>query len=79
MSSWTDESRFSTVLAATEMISCLEGFDVGAAGGGELFWSLLEPVLRSLVPFRVNERVLFDLGVAGSVGVSGVGDKLSLR
>lgn len=77
MSSWKDEICFSTVLAATDMLSRLEGFSEGAAGGGEvdLFWSLL--VFRSLVPFSVNGRP--ELAVADSVGVRGARDKLSLH
>jgi len=57
------------------MLCRLEG---GGETGRELFWSLLEPVFRSLVPFSAYGRALLDLAVAGSVGVRG-GDKLSLR
>lgn len=73
------------------MLSRLKGAgtDAGAGAGaaakkaGEvlrglgLFWSLLEPVFRSLAPpFCV---FLLHLAVAGSVGVRGAGDRLSLR
>jgi hypothetical protein len=51
------------------------------AGGGDTgrFWSLLEPVFRSLVPFSAYGRASLDLAVARSVGVRGAGGKLSLR
>ena len=63
------------------MLSRLEGFGAGAAGGGDvnLFWSLFEPIFRSLVPSCVNERVLLDLAVGDSVGIGGTGGELSLH
>lgn len=49
----------------------------GGDAGRVLFWSLLG--LRSLVPLSAYGRAWLELGVASSVGVTGVGSKLSPR
>ena len=72
-----DESRLSTDFGATFMLSRLE--EGGGDTGRVLFWSLLGPVFRSLGPLSTYGRVWLDLGVPGSVGVRGAGDKLSRR
>ena len=75
MTSCWDESRLSTDLGATCVLSRLK--EGGGDTGRVLFWSLLE--LRSLVPLSAFGRAWLNLGVASSVGVRGVGSKLSTR